>query len=438
MPALVCLLLLSAAALPAQSGARRTLSLDAPATLVVGDSLHVRFTTSASAGAAIVRIERDIRIDSGGARRLAPGRWRVRFDSLLSLRGRREMRVHLPLWALQRVSLVEVADSIPLAAVRVTGVVAADTQRVLVRLRGRADDVRVTHIREHGLDGAYGRPGGPGPHPLLIVLHGSEGGDSLAAARQAARFASRGFATFALNYVMYAYDRPPLPGVPSAFLNIPVEMVDRARERLAREPEVDTSRTGLLGVSKGAEFALVIAAARSWPRAVVACVPSDVVWSGFGAPATTGVRYSSWSDGGRPMAYIPYDRYDDVFRGVVTARDVHDRSRVLYADSVEAARIPVERITATTLLIGATRDEVWSSADMADRVAGSMRRAGRNVELLTIENGGHAICGDGITPAILHAGAELPTRSPPDPTSTAKGNAESWPRTLGFLRRSLR
>jgi dienelactone hydrolase len=420
-----------------QPPAGSALRLESPSSLLVGDSLLVTVGGGKRGERASLRAERDVRVDSGRVRGLAAGRWRMRFDTTVTLDARGARRVYLPLWAVRPSGLSSGADTIVQSGVRVTARIGETEQQQLTRLRGRSEGVQVTHIREDGLDGAFGAPAGPGPHPLLIVLHGSEGGDSLQAARQAARFASRGFATFALNYVVYAYGRQPLPGVPSAFLNVPVEMVDRARTRIAREPGVDTARTGILGVSKGAEFALVIASLRSWPQAVVACVPSDVVWGGFGTAAPTGVRFSSWSDGGAPLAYIPYDRYEQVFEGKVTAREVHDRSLLLHRDSVGPARIPVERIRARTLLIGATDDDVWPSGAMADRIAARMRNAGRSVELMSVARGGHAVCGDGVTPAMFNPGAELPTTRPPDPIASAQGSAESWRRTLVFLHRSL-
>ncbi|MFN2459740.1 MAG: hypothetical protein ABR591_03470 [Candidatus Velthaea sp.] len=74
-------------------------------------------------------------------------------------------------------------------------------------------------------------------------------------------------------------------------------------------PEVAGKQYGILGTSKGAELALLAATVDSRAAAVAAVVRTDVVW--FGLPdysAGPGVETSSWTLGGKPVAYIPSDR----------------------------------------------------------------------------------------------------------------------------------
>ncbi len=129
-------------------------------------------------------------------------------------------------------------------------------------------------------------PGG-GKRPAVIALGGSEGGSRMVSA-SAALLASHGFAVLALPYYSppgFGVNGPTAPevaGLPTAFADIPVDRLDAARAWLAQQPEVDASRIALYGVSKGAEFALLAASRMAWPKAVVAIVPSDVVWEGWG------------------------------------------------------------------------------------------------------------------------------------------------------------
>ncbi|MDT7933069.1 MAG: acyl-CoA thioester hydrolase/BAAT C-terminal domain-containing protein [Sphingomonadaceae bacterium] len=75
------------------------------------------------------------------------------------------------------------------------------------------------------------------------------------------------------------------------------------REWLKAQPEADANRIGLWGASKGAEFALIAASRYDWVKAVVAVVPSDVVWEGWGG---SGPATASFAFDGRPLAFEPY------------------------------------------------------------------------------------------------------------------------------------
>jgi dienelactone hydrolase len=172
---------------------------------------------------------------------------------------------------------------------------------------------------------------------------------------------------------------------------------------------------------------------------VVACTPSDVVWSGFGRAPAPGERLSSWSDGGVPLAYVPYDRYEDALEGRLTARAVHDRSRAQASDSVRAATIPVARARGRILLLGSERDEVWASSPMVRALADTLRAHGRagQVTAHAYPAAGHGICGTGSSPAVQFERTH-PTDVPPDARATAAAAADAWRATVGFLRETLR
>ncbi len=302
---------------------------------------------------------------------------------------------------------------------------------VSITLRVIQRGLREVSVAEPGVVGAYAAPTDGGRRPAILLLHGSEGGDTTSARQLARRFAERGFAAFAIVYVGYPYVQS-YAGVPSAFANVPIELLDGARAWMGKQPDADTSRTVLWGASKGAEFALVAASRRTWPAAVVACVPSDVVWSGFGAPAPEGAVLSSWSDAGTPLPAIAYDRYEEVFSGRASARQVHDRSRSASPDAGRLARIPVEAIRAPLLLLGSDADDVWASGPMARQIKSTMSSAGRGaqVTLETYPAAAHGICGDGTIAWPRYAPLDTATAR-----ATAEGNARAWEATRRFLKR---
>ncbi len=291
--------------------------------------------------------------------------------------------------------------------------------------------VEAVEVSAAGVSGSFAFRKGSASLPTLILLHGSEGADREASRAWAGRMAQQGYAAFALHYVAYGWDGG-MEGVLPFFADVPLERIADARRYLAGRREADVERFGVVGVSKGAEFALSAAAREPFIDAVVACVPSDVVWAGFGREIAPGEEISSWTWRGAPLRAIQYDRYEDVFSGAATATEVHKRSRAkASAEVLAAAAIPVEAITAKVLLIGSARDETWSSAEMALAVEARMIKAGRGgaVEALIFPQAGHGVCGTGTAPARLAADAQ--------PEIGARANAESYARTKTFLRDAL-
>src|SRR5260370_24689383 len=129
--------------------------------------------------------------------------------------------------------------------------------------------VRRTEIRNRDAIGVIFEPEGDSDR-FAVMLSGSSGGIPEAPAR---RLAENGITAFALGY-------HGAPGLPPELVEIPIEALARGielfRARFARQRSV-----GVVGMSKGAELALLLAAylGASIGR-VVAVAPSHVVWSG--------------------------------------------------------------------------------------------------------------------------------------------------------------
>ena len=271
---------------------------------------------------------------------------------------------------------------------------------------------RELSVAHDGVSGVFAAPEDGRPRPAVIWLHGSEGGSMEQATLRAGILAQRGLAVLALNYVAYSWSAG-IEGVAPALANIPVELLGKARDWLVDRPEVLPTRVSLYGASKGAELALVAATRLPWVRSVVACVPSDVVWAGFGRPAAPGERLSSWSWQGQPLPFIAYDRYEDVFTGAASAREVHVRSRALASPEQQAAaRIAVEQVRAPVLLIGAGKDQVWPSGEMAVALASSLGAITGNAraEIMLFPDASHDICGSGSAPKRADGEAARPMR----------------------------
>lgn len=308
--------------------------------------------------------------------------------------------------------------------------------RTQVSLINAQPGVRVIRVAEPNLHGAFALPPAPGRYPVVVLLHGSEGGSIDGAEAQAARFASRGFAALAINY--FARPHNAIEGVAPALVNIPIETIAAARAWLSRQSEADVERIALYGVSKGAEFAANAAARYDWIDAVVPCVGSDVVWEGDVEAAAPGQAPSSWTFDGQPLGYVPLYPLDWTRWPINTSRYEASLAR-LTGDQQQAAHIPVEGSRAAFLLIGADRDEVWASGRMMRTMANRLRarpEAGR-VELAAYPFAGHQICGDGAFPIRLYS-VQSPDPGAKDLTAEGLATVDAWERTIAFLRRELR
>lgn len=276
--------------------------------------------------------------------------------------------------------------------------------------------------------------------PALVMIGGSEGGSLIT--DTAAPMASRGFAVLALP-VFSPPDRRTgtreIPQLPAQWADMPVETLNRARDWLATRPEVDASRIALHGTSMGAVLVMLAAVHLDWPAAIVANVPSDIVWDGWGPGVDDGAR-STFSVRGQPLPFVPLVGYDDEIQGFdrqqpVIIRRPHERGRAMHADRIAAARVPVERIRVPLMVIGALDDQMWPSGDMTLNIVESRRAAGMETDVLLYRDAGHWLHDTGYAPTTQYNAGLRKTGGTPE--ANARAQAEVWPRTINFLRRSL-
>jgi dienelactone hydrolase len=301
----------------------------------------------------------------------------------------------------------------------------------------------VVEVAQGRLHGTYAYPTGKKRLPVIILLHGSEGGGADGARALATRFAGQGYAAFALNY--FAWDLKALKGPPNYHVNQPIELIAQTRDWLAARPEVNARRIGLYGHSKGAEYAAVAATYYSWIKVVIACVPSDAIWEGYGIgdgrnkpdpTLTWPAQRSSWSWQGTPLPYIPLYSFES--RKWFDNTERYSTSRTEHPVQVNAALIPVERSRARFLLLGGERDEVWASGTMATRLGERLRNAGRGKQatVQVYPGAGHQICGDGTYPTHIWADAS-PDPRVKDPVAEGAASADAWNRIKLFMKREL-
>jgi hypothetical protein len=277
-------------------------------------------------------------------------------------------------------------------------------------------------ITADGLVGNYFPAAGGRRQPAILLLGGSEGALGEAGKRSALALQGQGFTVLQLAYYR-------APGQSRHLKNVPIEYFDTALRWLARQPEADPERIALLGASKGAEAALLVAARHPEIDAVVAGMPSSVVWP---AISFIGGTDSSWSEKGRPMPPLPFGG----FSGSPSIKSLYENGLKRVAAHPEAL-IPVERISAPILLICGEADALWPSCAMARQVRDRARRHGRPpVTLLAYPDAGHSVLGQpwpAGSPAIERLGRSGGTNG-----GNNAARAHGWPRILAFLNSALK
>jgi dienelactone hydrolase len=254
-----------------------------------------------------------------------------------------------------------------------------------------------TSMARQGFVGCfYSPPAGskrPKAAPAVMLLAGSEGGPPCDARGQL--LASHGYPMLAVAY----FGARGLPKHPE---EIPLEYFERALRWLGSQPGVDPSRLMVIGVSRGAQAALLLGAEYpSLVHAVGEYVGSNVVNA---APNAGGVP--AWTMDGKP---IPV-----------------------------GSAIPIWKTNGPLFLVGADDDTLGLSADAVTTMANNLSHHHRHdTTALTYPEAGHLV--DLMLPYLPLATSVTFAGSTTSLGGTLAGNeaarADSWPKLLGFLKR---
>lgn len=273
-----------------------------------------------------------------------------------------------------------------------------------------------TAVTANGLVAEFYRPADArGSLPAVIVLGGSRGGLDSRTRWEARTLAEHGYATLQLAYFL-------APGLPTALHLLPLEYFKTAIDWLRHQPGIDPDRIAIVGTSIGGTAALVVAAHYPELRAVVAAVPSSVMWSTFGSSSV-----SMFSLGGQPLPFLPYG-----LRGGHRVHDLYDEGLDAIAQHPDAI-IPVERINGPVMVVCGTVDSLWPSCRMSAQIvarlqANAFRHA---VQFLEYADAGHSVFG----PPVAADSSDFTALGTlgGSPASNNAARVDSWLKAVTFL-----
>jgi hypothetical protein len=261
------------------------------------------------------------------------------------------------------------------------------------------------HLTDH--DGVLVEPSDGGTGTGVLVLSGSSG----RVERDRARLLASAGVSAALTYRWFGGE-----GRPAGIWEHPLEAFTPAVASLAEHCD----RVVLLGTSKSAEAFLLYAAGDPFVDAVVALAPSHVAWANVGPGPDGELRpqHSSWTRGGEPLPFVPYDDEAEPVGDPPAFTPVYAQSLRTHADRVAAATIPVERFFGDVLLVAGGDDQVWPSLTSARAVQARRRALDLPTTLVTHPGAGHRVLLPG--EAVASGGQRM-----------ARGGTEAADRALG-------
>ena len=214
------------------------------------------------------------------------------------------------------------------------------------------------------------------PGKALILVGGSDGYWSLTRLI-AEQYVARGMTVLALAY----WNRE---GLPTALSHIPLEYVEKAGQWLKAK---GYEKIGIMGVSMGAEYALLCAACL--PEYISCCVainPISICTQGLQKKNAWHRRMkllegAAFSFRGKDLPFEnlrfhkPTILQDSLKRKEICILSCYSQA---VAEPKKEAWIPVEKIRGPVLLLAAEQDAMWPSAESAEQIL--MRRNQADLE----------------------------------------------------------
>ncbi len=303
------------------------------------------------------------------------------------------------------------------------------------------DGATVVQVKEQGLVGIFVAPKGAAARPALLAFGGSEGGLQ-SGQLLATYYASLGYSCLGLAYFGE-------PGLPQQLSKIPLEYFATALAWLKQRPEVDPARVGVMGGSRGGELALLLGASYADVKAVVATVPSGLIWA---AAIAADPLPSAWTQGGKELPYVPQSGVMPTVTTDASGQKIFIEAPMFLGDvkaaspdALDAATIRVEKTNGPVLLLAGADDQLWASCTLAavafDRLKSTGHQATHADDFQCYPEAGHSLG----TPGIPTTGSDKYYMTDykmwmalgGTPAGTARAARESDTRIRRFLEKSL-
>ncbi len=200
--------------------------------------------------------------------------------------------------------------------------------------------------------------------PLVVAFGGGSGGNDwtrnyLKGKRDSLN--QKGYALLAVGYFK-------ANGTPENLDRISLDAIRDTIMAAAEHPKIDDSKIILLGGSKGGELVLNLASRYKEFKGVVAMSTSNVSFPALTIYANT----SCWMYKDKEVAYVPAP-----LKTILPAikGDLYTAHTMMLEDkeAVNKAKIPVENIHGSVLIISGKNDEQWPASEMSEQIINQLK-----------------------------------------------------------------
>jgi dienelactone hydrolase len=286
-------------------------------------------------------------------------------------------------------------------------------------------------------------PPGPGPHPVAIILNGSDGGMRECAA---SLLASRGYAGLALAYFSGFSN---IEDCPKDLVEIPLEYFASAIRWLREQEAIDGEQIAVIGLSRGGELALLLGATFPEIKAVVGGAPGAYIQCGLRNMQP--VPQAAWTYQGEALPYLEAQTsfldYMQNFWKFIRHQPFTSRMAFLKGmkklSETDETIIPVENTRGPLLLISGKDDQLWPSDVYAELVVERLKKHHYPypVEHVCYEQAGHFVCFPyglpSLPPMLELATGPVIFGFGGVASAQARANIDSWQKILAFLAKSF-
>jgi esterase/lipase len=234
-------------------------------------------------------------------------------------------------------------------------------------------------------------------------------------------------------------------GLPAQLSEIPLEYFERVFTCLSNNPITSGKEIYLLGMSKGAELALLLASRYPLITRVVAWAPHAYCFQGLAFK-----NVSSWTYAGKPLPFIRLknrwliaNMFSCFIKNEPFGYTYTYKKGLEIAKNKEAARIKVEDIHADLLLFTSKQCNMWNTYDGSVQIMDTLRKCNypHHYDLVVYEDAGEPY----YVPYVIPAGemtAKMAPRLVFSMGGTLEGNAhakeDSWVKTIEFFSQTNR
>jgi esterase/lipase len=272
-----------------------------------------------------------------------------------------------------------------------------------------------------------------GDYPLIVLLGGS--GSSLSSNSPiAAVLASRGFNVLS---VAYFGDK----GLPAQLSEIPLEYFEKVFMWLSENPLTRGKEIRILGVSKGAELALILASRHAFIKKMALFAPHAYCFQGLAFK-----NVSSWTYQGKSLPFIRLKNHW-LFTNIINCfiknepfGYTHTYKKGLdAAQNREAARIKVENARASLLLFTSKECNMWNTYDGCVQIMDTLKKFSYQYgcDMVVYENAGEPYYVPYVIPASeskLKIAPRLILSTGGDLQGNAHAQVDSWTKAIEFLK----